>query len=184
MADILVPNPLISRCHTWVTTVHTLRMLKKFYMTLPVRTYQRTWQNPLPCQVDSLTVGQLHGDWKARGPGPSGGENPAIHSHRPTVNCLCPLFTESALVSSILSHQTLQWHNVQETILPPSSLKSGEIKQHVCGEELEGIRTLNFVETALSAIEMTGRHWSVGAGEPQPTFQTCCILVQWPWTVA
>ena len=37
----------------------TLLVLKMFYMTLPGRMAQRTWQNPLLCWGDSPVLGQF-----------------------------------------------------------------------------------------------------------------------------
>lgn len=49
-----------------------------------------------------LITGQCHGDQKARGPGLPDGRILLVSScarHLPAVNCLHPLFTESALAS-------------------------------------------------------------------------------------
>lgn len=48
---------------------------------------------PSPGRVSSLIVRQLPGDREARGRGPSDGENSAVQSPLPTVNCWCPFLT-------------------------------------------------------------------------------------------
>lgn len=128
-------------------STHTLRMLKKFYMTLPGRMSQRTCENPLPGGGYPPVVGQFHGDWMMR------------RILQFTAICLqlivCVLYIQkSTLVSLILLFPP----NTTTTECIRNSpalrwLKIWAIRRHVCREELEDNQTVQLCGNTYGVLE-------------------------------